>query len=75
MAETVDAIALPVCRSTPELDQLQAHLSALVTDRMAADLPEQMFPLGAGSDPGTLRCYTLKTSAGLRGPRNKLLWC
>src|SRR4051794_2248986 len=26
------------CRSTPELDQLQAHLSALMTYRMAADV-------------------------------------
>jgi hypothetical protein len=29
------------CRSTPELDQLQAHLSALMPYRVAADLLEQ----------------------------------
>jgi hypothetical protein len=31
------------CRSTPELDQLQAHLSALMTYRVAADVLRQMF--------------------------------
>ncbi|MGO9233637.1 MAG: hypothetical protein ACLP4V_05930 [Methylocella sp.] len=30
------------CRSTPELDQLQAHLSALMTYRVAASVLEQM---------------------------------
>ncbi len=38
----------PRCRSTPELDRLQAHLSALMTYRTAADLLEQMFPVDAG---------------------------
>src|ERR1019366_5770089 len=38
------------CRSTPELDQLQAHLAALMTYRTAADVLEQMFPVGAGND-------------------------
>ena len=54
------------CRSTPELDQLQAHLSALMTYRVAADVLEQMFPVGAGNDPETLRCHTLKIGADLR---------
>jgi len=36
------------CRSTPELDRLQAHLCALMTDRTAADLLEQMFPVDVG---------------------------
>src|SRR5215213_9824081 len=54
------------CRSTPELDQLQAHLSALMTYRMAADVLEQMFPVGAGNSPETLRCHTLKIGADLR---------
>ena len=31
------------CRSTPELDRLQAHLSALMAYRTAADVLEQMF--------------------------------
>ena len=42
------------CRSTPELDRLQAHLSALLTYRTAADLLEQMFPVDAGKAPETL---------------------
>ena len=48
------------CRSTPELDQLRAHLSALMTYRVAADVLEQMFPVDAGTNHGTLRCHTLK---------------
>jgi hypothetical protein len=54
------------CRSTPELDQLQARLSALMPYRVAADVLEQMFPVGAGNDPETLRCHTLKIGADLR---------
>ena len=54
------------CRSTPELDQLQAHLSALMTYRVAADVLEQMFPVGVGNDPETMRCHTLKIGAQLR---------
>ena len=37
------------CRSTPELDRLQAHFCALITYRTAADLLEQMFPVDAGA--------------------------
>jgi hypothetical protein len=47
------------CRSTPELDRLQAHLSALMTYRTAADVLEQMFPIDAGKDHETLRRHTL----------------
>jgi hypothetical protein len=36
------------CRSTPELDQLQAHLSAQMAYRVAADVLAQMFPVDAG---------------------------
>jgi hypothetical protein len=54
------------CRSTPELNQLQAHLSALMTDRVAADVLEQMFPVGAGNDPETLRCHALKIGVELQ---------
>jgi hypothetical protein len=50
----------PHCRSTPELDRLRAHLSALMTYRVAADLLEQMFPIDAGTDPETLRRHTLR---------------
>src|ERR1700733_3395313 len=54
------------CRSTPELDQLQAHLSALMTYRTAADVLEHMFPVDAGKDAETLRRRTLKIGAALR---------
>jgi len=50
-------------RSTPELDQLQAHLSALMTHRTAADVLEQMFPVDAGKDHETLRRHTLTLGA------------
>jgi hypothetical protein len=53
------------CRSTPELGRLQAHLSALLTYRTAADLLAQMFPLDAAKHPETLRRQTLKTGAAL----------
>src|SRR4051812_885762 len=49
-----------------ELDQLQAHLSALMTYQVAADVMAQMFPLDAGNDPETLRCHTLTLGADLR---------
>jgi hypothetical protein len=54
------------CRSTPELAQLQAHLSALMTYRVAADVLGQMLPVGAGNDPENLRGHTLKIGADLR---------
>jgi hypothetical protein len=53
------------CRSTPELDQFRAHLSALMSYKVAADLLEQMFPVDAGTDPETLRRHTLKAGAAL----------
>ena len=53
------------CRSTPELDRLQAHLSALMTYRQAADLLEQMFPVDAAKHPETLRRHTLKVGEAL----------
>jgi hypothetical protein len=53
------------CRSTPELDRLRAHLSALMTYRVSANLREHMFPLDAGIDPRTLRRHTLKVGATL----------
>jgi len=55
------------CRSTPELDRLRAHLSALMSYRVSADLLEQMFPVDAGTDPRTLRRHTLKAGAALAG--------
>ena len=53
------------CRSTPELDRLRAHLSAVMTYRVSADLLEHMFPVDAGVDPRTLRRHTLKAGAAL----------
>jgi len=53
------------CRSTPELDRLQAHLSALMTYRTAADVLEQMLPVGAGTHHETLRRHTLKVGEAL----------
>ncbi len=47
------------CRSTPELDQLQAHLCALMTYRMAAGVLAHRLPGDAGTDPETLRRHTL----------------
>lgn len=59
-------IAWPLhCRSTPELDRLQAHLCALMTYRAAADLLEQMFPVDAGKHHETLRRHALKVGEAL----------
>jgi hypothetical protein len=52
--------------STPELDRIQAHLSALMTYRTAADVLEQMFPIGVGNDKETMRRHTLRAGAALR---------
>jgi len=53
------------CRSTPELDRLQAHLCAVTTYRTAADLLKQMFPVDAGRHHETLRRHTLKIGEAL----------
>jgi len=53
------------CRSTPELDRLQAHLCALMTYRTAADVLGQMFPVDAGKHYATLRRHTLKIGKAL----------
>jgi hypothetical protein len=55
----------PHCRSTPELDRLQAHLSAVMTYRTAADLLEQVFPVDAARHPETLRRHTLNAGEAL----------
>ena len=54
------------CRSTPELEQLHAHFSALMPYRVAADVLKQVFPVDAGKDPETVRRQTLKIGAALR---------
>jgi hypothetical protein len=48
------------CRSTPELDQLRAHLSALMPHRVAAGVLAYLLPVEAGKSPETLRRHTLK---------------
>jgi hypothetical protein len=48
------------CRSTPELDQLQAHLSALLSYRFAAGVLQHLLPIDAGRSPETLRNHTLR---------------
>ena len=53
------------CRSTPELDRLRAHLSALMPFRVAADVLTRLLPADVGMSPETLRAHTLKTGAQL----------
>src|ERR1700722_5621109 len=47
------------CRSTPELNQLQARLSALMPYRVAVDQQQHLLPVDAGKSPETLRSHTL----------------
>jgi hypothetical protein len=54
------------CRSTPELDELRAHLSALMPYRVAAGVLAHLLPVGAGKSPETLRRHTLKVGKRLR---------
>jgi hypothetical protein len=62
------------CRSTPELDRLQAHLCALMTYRTSADVLQQMFPVDAGKHHVTLRRHTLKlaTHSGIVLRRSRI---
>src|SRR4051812_32144259 len=53
------------CRSTPELDHLQARLSALMPYRVAADLLQHLLPIDAGRSPKTLRSHTLEVGQQL----------
>jgi len=54
------------CRSTPELDQLRAHLSALMPYRVAAGVLVHLLPVEAGSHHETLRSHTLELGGQLR---------
>ena len=54
------------CRSTPELDQLQAHLSALLTYRVAAGVLVHLLPVATGTSHETLRGRTLQLGEQLR---------
>ncbi len=53
------------CRSTPELNQLQARLSALMPYRVAADVMRHLLPIDAGTSPETLRSHTLQVGKQL----------
>ena len=53
------------CRSTPELDELQGHLSALMTYRVASGVLQHLLPIDAGRSPETLRNHTLRIGAQL----------
>jgi hypothetical protein len=53
------------CHSTPELDQLRAHLSALLPYRVAADVLGYLLPVEAGMHHETLRSHTLKAGEQL----------
>src|SRR3954467_3641347 len=54
------------CRSTPELDQLQAHLATLVPYRIAAGVVEHFLPVEARITHETLRGCTLKLGEEVR---------
>src|SRR6202041_3087255 len=54
------------CRSTLELDQLQAHLSALMSYRVAAGVLGHLLPVEASTSPETFRHHTLKIGEQLR---------
>src|ERR687894_1671451 len=54
------------CRSTPELDRLQARLSALMTYRVAAGVLAHLLPVAAGTSHETLRGRTLEAGERLR---------
>ena len=54
------------CRSTPELGQLRAHLSALMPFRVAAGVLTHLLPVEAGKSSETLRGHTLKVSEQFR---------
>src|SRR3954452_3193265 len=53
------------CRSTPELNQLRARLSALMLYRVAADLLQHLMPTDAGTSPETVRRHTLEVGQQL----------
>ena len=48
------------------MDRLQAHLSALLTYRVAAGVLAHLLPVAAGTSHETLRCRTLKLGEQLR---------
>ena len=60
---TETGIAWPEnCRSTPELNELHAHLSALLTYRVAGGVLAHLLPVETGTSPQTLRGHTIKVA-------------
>jgi hypothetical protein len=59
------------CRSSPELNQLQARLSALMPFRVAADVLRHLLPIDAGTSPETLRSHTLQVGKQLADAAEK----
>ena len=47
------------CRSTPKLNELHAHLAALLTYRVAAGVLAHLLPVETGTSPETVRGHTL----------------
>ena len=59
MGRRLVSIGRPIAaRPTPELDQLRAHLSALMPYRIAAGLLEHLLPVDAGIHSETVRRRT-----------------
>ena len=54
------------CRSTPELNELHAHLSALLTYRAAAGVLVHLLPVDTGTSPETLRSHATNVADQLR---------
>src|SRR5450631_1648407 len=52
------------CRSTPELDQLQARLSALMPYRVAADVMQHLLPIDAGTSPRHCAAIRYRSACG-----------
>jgi hypothetical protein len=61
-------ISLKQERAVVELDQLRAHLSALMPYRVAAGVLAHLLPVEAGKSPEILRSYTLKIDAAAVKP-------
>jgi hypothetical protein len=53
------------CRLPPELDPLQARLSALMTYRVATDVLLHLLPIDAGKSPETSRSHTVQVGKQL----------
>jgi hypothetical protein len=65
--EAVTGISWPAnCRSTPALDELHAHLAALMTYRVATGVLAYLLPVETTTSPGTLRRHTLNVGEQLR---------